>query len=257
MYEHILKEIKKPNRVHARQVLQCLIGAVHPLHIAELAEVLTVNFNDTEEIPRLKPDWWWEEQELAFLLACLSLIAIIEIGGSQVVQFSHFSVKEFLTLPCLTTAGGEVSNYHIDLESAYTILGQACLGVLLQIQDEVKGCTPKYHPLAQYTAEHWTTHVQFGKVLSRLHKGIEYLFNKNKPHFKVWFMLCEFFFWNPLVCASGLAALCSTSQIICDKLKVRHMLKHETRWTETPTETLYTNTTHNYPHLCIPHNNHQ
>jgi ankyrin repeat protein len=107
------------------------------------------------------------------------------------VQFSHFSVKEFLTSPRLATASGEVSNYHIDSEPAHTVLAQACLGILLQIQDDVEGCTSKDHPLAKYAAEHWTTHAQFGKVSSRLHKGMEYLFDANKPHFKVWLTLYD------------------------------------------------------------------
>jgi hypothetical protein len=187
-YERILKEIKKPNKAHARRVLQCLVVATRPLRVAELAEVLAVDFDDAEGIPRLKPDWRWEEEELALFSACSSLIAIVQAGDSRVVQFSHFSVREFLTSPCLATASGEVSNYHINLEPAHTILAQACLGVLLQI---LEGHTRKDHPLAQYAAEHWTTHAQFRMVSSRLHKGMEYLFDANKPHFKVWLTLCD------------------------------------------------------------------
>ena len=194
-YERILKEIKKPNRVHARRVLQCLVVATRPLRVAELAEVLAVDFDDAEGIPRLKPDWRWEEEELALLSACSSLIVIVQAGYSRVVQFSHFSVKEFLTSPRLATVTGrEVSNYHIDLEPAHAILGQACLGVLLQIQDDIEGCTPEDHPLARYAAEHWATHAQFGEVSSRdssLQKGMEYLFDENKPHFKMWLSLWD------------------------------------------------------------------
>jgi ankyrin repeat protein len=188
-YERILKEIKKPNRAHARRVLQCLVVATRPLRVEELAEVLAVDFDDAEGIPRLKPDWRWEEQELALLSACSSLIVIVQAGDSRVVQFSHFSVKEFLTSPRLAIASGEVSNYHIDLEPAHTILGQACLGVLLQVQYDIEGRGPKDHPLARYAAEHWTTHAQFGEVSSRLQKGMEYLFDANKPHFNVWLTL--------------------------------------------------------------------
>jgi ankyrin repeat protein len=198
-YERILKEIKKPNRAHARRVLQCLVVAVRPLRVEELAEVLAVDFDDAEGIPRLKPDWQWEEQELALLSACSSLIAFVDEDvyhdflwtRVRVVQFSHFSVKEFLTSTRLATASGEVSNYHIDLEPAHTILAQACLGILLEIQDDVDGRTPEDHPLARYAAEHWTTHAQFGEVSSRLHKGMEYIFDANKPHFKVWVALCD------------------------------------------------------------------
>jgi hypothetical protein len=190
-YERILKEIKKPNKRLAQRVLQCLVVAVRPLRVAELAEVFAVDFEDAEGIPRLKPDWRWEEQELALLSACSSLIAIVQTGGSRVVQFSHFSVKEFLTSPRLATASGEVSNYHIDLEPAHMILAQAGLGVLLQIKDDVDEHRPEDHPLARYAAEHWTTHAQFGEVSSRLQKGMEYLFDPGRPHFMVWLTLCD------------------------------------------------------------------
>ena len=207
-YERILKEIKKPNRAHARRVLQCLVVAMRPLRVAELAEVLAVDFDDAEGIPRLNSDWRWEDQEQGLLITCSSLIAIVEPGDSdsvaesddegsdveasdlRIVQFSHFSVKEFLTSSRFATASGEVSNYHIDLEPAHTILAQACLGVLLQIQDGVGRQRRKDHP-ARYAAEHWTTHAQFGEVSSHLHKGMTYLFNASKPHLKVWLKLCD------------------------------------------------------------------
>jgi hypothetical protein len=43
-YERILREINKANRDHAHQLLQCLVIAVRPLRVAELAEVLAVDF---------------------------------------------------------------------------------------------------------------------------------------------------------------------------------------------------------------------
>jgi hypothetical protein len=217
-YERILKEIKKPNKDIALRVLQCLVVATRPLRVTELAEVLAVDFDDAEGIPRLNSDWRWEDQELGLLIACSSLIAIVEpsysepgyselifydseaetddgeshveVIDSRIVQFSHFSVKEFLTSSRLATASGEVSNYYIDSEPAHTIMGQACLGVLLQIQDNIHRRTRRAHP-ARYAAEHWTTHAQIGEVSSRLRKGMEYLFNANKPHFNVWLTLCD------------------------------------------------------------------
>jgi len=190
-YERILKEIKKPNRCFAQRVLQCLVVAIRPLRVAELADVIAVDLDDSEGIPRLNADWRWEDQEQALLIACSSLIAIVKDDHSRVVQFSHFSVKEFLTSSRLSTVSGEVSAYRIDLENAHTILAQACLGVLLQTHDEIDGNTSKDHPLARYGAEHWTTHAQFGEVSSRLQKGMKYLFDADKPHFKVWLKLCD------------------------------------------------------------------
>ena len=73
-YERILKEIKKPNRGLAQRVLNCLVVAIRPLRVAELAEVLAVDYDDSEGIPRLNADWRWEDQEKALLIACSSLI---------------------------------------------------------------------------------------------------------------------------------------------------------------------------------------
>jgi len=52
---------------------------------------------------------------------------------SQIVQFSHFLVKEFLMSDQLAESSREVTNsqYHIQLGPAHMILAQACLGVLL------------------------------------------------------------------------------------------------------------------------------
>ena len=191
-YERILKEIKKPNRGLAQRVLQSLVVAVRPLRVAELAEVLAVDFDDSEGIPRLRADWRWEDQEQALLIACSSLIAIVEAGDSRVVQFSHFSVKEFLTSSRLSTASGEVSDYRINLENAHTILAQACLGVLLQSHDEIVRNALEDHPLARYAAKNWTTHTQFGGSRHAfLKKGMEYMFSPDKPHFKVWVTLYD------------------------------------------------------------------
>ena len=190
-YERILKEIKKPNRAHALRVLQCLVVAIRPLRVAELAEVLAVDFDDAEGMPKLNADWRWEDQEQALLIACSSLIAIVKNGDSRVVQFAHFSVKEYLTSSRLAIASGEASNYHIDLKPAHTTLAQASLCVLLRTQYDVEGHTPKDHPLAEYAARHWNTHAQFEDVSSRLRKELEYLFDRDKPHFKVWLTLYD------------------------------------------------------------------
>ena len=165
-YERILKEIKKPNRDHARRLLQCLVVAVRPLSVEELAEVLALDFDDTEGIPKLNTNWRWDDQEQALLSPCSSLIAIVDSGASRVVQFSHFSVKEFLTSPRLATPSRDVSNYHITLESAHTVLAQACVGVLLRLEDQVQGGGTI--PLARYAAEHWVHHAQFDGVSTHL-----------------------------------------------------------------------------------------
>ena len=128
-YDRVLREIKRPNRDYAYRLLQCLVVAIRPLEVKELAEVLAVDFDDGEGIAKLKPNWRWEDEEQALLSSCSSLIVIVKTEGSRVVQFSHFSVKEYLTSERLANSNGNVSRYHIDLEPAHTILAQACLGV--------------------------------------------------------------------------------------------------------------------------------
>jgi hypothetical protein len=184
-YERVLKEIKKPNRDHARRLLQCLVVAVRPLQVNELAEVLAVDFDGNDGTPKLNASWRWEDQEQALLSSCSSLITIVE--DLRVVQFSHFSVREFLTSPRLGTSSGDISRYHVDLESAHTILAQACLSVLLQLDGHAeKNVVQRSFPLAQYAAEHWASHARFQGVSTHIHQGMERLFDPDRQHFSAW-----------------------------------------------------------------------
>ena len=185
-YERILKEIKKPNRDHARRLLSCLVAAVRPLRVEELAEVLTVDFEDKTGIPTLNPKWRWEDQEQALLTSCSSLIAVVDTGHSRVVQFSHFSVGDFLTSDRLATSTSDVSRYHIIPEPAHTVMAQACLGSL-HLNDLIKnGGIEERSPLAVYANAHWVDHARFGNVSSVIQDGMERLFEKDRAQFAAW-----------------------------------------------------------------------
>ncbi|KAH9053687.1 hypothetical protein EDB87DRAFT_1690062 [Lactarius vividus] len=184
-YERILREINRANREHAYRLLQCLTVAVRPLRVEELAEVLAVDFH-ARGGPKLNADWRWEDNEEAVLSACSSLVTVVMDGGSRVVHFSHFSVKEFLTSSRLASSLEEESRFHIRLESAHTILAQASLGVLLRLDERVDRDSIVGFPLAQYAAEHWPEHVNFENVLSYVKDGINDLFDPEKPHFAAW-----------------------------------------------------------------------
>ena len=189
-YERVLREIKKSNREDVYHLLQCLVVSMRPLRLEELAEVLAIDFDSDSETPMLKPDWRWEDQEQALQAACSSLIAVVDTDDSRIVQFSHFSVKEFLTSPRLAASSGDISGYHISLEPAHTILAQACIGVLLRLDDRVDEDSSRTRfPLVGYAAEHWVTHAQFENESSRIRKGMENLFNPDRPHFAAWRML--------------------------------------------------------------------
>ena len=182
----MLREIKKPNRDHALRLLQCLVVAIRPLRVEELAEVLAIDFDDASGIPKLNASWRWEDQERALLSSCSSLIVIVDTGGSRVVQFSHFSVKEYLTSERLATSSQDVSRYHIILKTAHTILAQSCVSVLLSLDDcDEQDDVGKNAPLAVYGAEYWARHAQFEDVAPQI-KGMEDLFDLDKPYFAAW-----------------------------------------------------------------------
>jgi ankyrin repeat protein len=187
-YERILRGINKAQKEDARRLLRCLTVAARPLRVEELAELLAFDFQATKErgIPTLKEDWRWNDQEAAVLSTCSSLIAIVRDGYSQVVQFSHFSVKEYLTSPRLARSPGDVSRFHIDLNAAHTILAQACLGTLLQLGGDPGNSGSNLFPLVEYAAQHWVEHAQFEDVSSRVREGMDDIFDSSKPHFAAW-----------------------------------------------------------------------
>ncbi len=191
-YERILREIRKPNQGHAYRLLQCLVVAIRPLRVEELAEVLAFDFSG-EGMPKLNPSWRWEDEEEAVMLTCSSLVTIVKDkdSDSRVVQFSHFSVKEFLTADRLAEPVRDVSRYHIRLEAAHTILAQACLGVLLRLDECVHRNSIKDFPLVQYAAQYWPTHARVENVSSRIKNGMECLFDADKPYFATWLWIYD------------------------------------------------------------------
>ena len=190
-YDRILKGINKAQKDNAHRLLQCLTVAVRPLRVEELAELLAFDFqaSTTGGLPTLKEDWRWDDEEEAVLSTCSSLITIIphRDGDSRVVQFSHFSVKEFLTSPRLARSPHEdISRFRIDLEPAHTIMAQSCLATLLRQDDHADSSDAKKSPLIKYAAEHWVDHAQFEEVSSRVSDGMDDLFDSSKPHFEAW-----------------------------------------------------------------------
>jgi ankyrin repeat protein len=193
-YERVLKDFNKANERHAIRLLHCLAVAIRPLRVEELAEVLAVDFDAAQQggIPKLNPNWRWADRHQAVLSTCSSLIMIVDDGDSQVVQFSHFSVKEYLTSDRLANASRDVSCYHIFSESAHTVLAQACLGVLLRLDDHVGQENLGDTPLTNYAAIYWTNHAQFKDVPSRVQDTVEVLFDADKPHHAAFLQLNPF-----------------------------------------------------------------
>jgi hypothetical protein len=65
------------------------------------------------------------------------------------------------------------------------ILAQACLGVLLRLDDNSRETSLQRSPLAEYAAQHWIDHALFENVSSHVKDGMENLFDLklDNPHF--------------------------------------------------------------------------
>jgi hypothetical protein len=191
-YERIVKDIKKGNHADAYRMLQCLAVAIRPLSVAELAELLAFDFDTSATkggIPKLNSTWRWEDHEQAVLSTCSSLITIVPANDSPVVQFSHFSVKEFLLSDRLAKSAKDISRYHIALEDANVLIAKACLGFLLRDPVDESDAATSPSPLARYAAKHWVAHSKVENVAPHLLMGMESLFDPERPYFSAWIKL--------------------------------------------------------------------
>ena len=167
-------------------MIQWLVVAARPLRVEELAELLAFESDAVEEgIPKYSAAGRLDDQTQTVLSACSSLVIVVDDsepwGDRQIVQFSHFSVKEFLTSNRLASSVSDLSRYHVHLLTAHTMLTQACLGLMLD--DHVD---KNRSPLAEYAARCWAEHAKFDEVASHVKGEMETLFDPNKHHFSTW-----------------------------------------------------------------------
>ena len=183
-YERTLCNIDKEKQDYAHRLFQCLVVSIRPLHVEELAEILAVQ-PDKENIPRFDPGWRPENANEAVFSACSTLITVVKVDDEDVVQFSHFSVKEFLVSNRIANSD-RVSHFHVLQRTAHTFLVRASLSVLLQLGGHIDKSNIKDLPLASYAAKHWVDHAQFEDVSSLIQDEIEFLFDADGPHFSAW-----------------------------------------------------------------------
>ena len=190
-YARSLEDIDEQNREYAHRLFQCVAAASRPLHVNELAEFLAFDF-EAGSTPTFLADWRPEDPTHTVLSVCSSLLAVVETdGGSPVVQFAHFSVKEYLTSTRLAKATATISRLHVSMTQAHTIIAQACLGVLLHLDENVTEDSLEKFPLAKYAAEHWVGHARIEDVSSSVQDGMKRLFDPNEHHLSVWVWIRE------------------------------------------------------------------
>jgi len=185
-YERTLQEIPREKKEHTHRLFQCLTSAIRPLRVEELGTILTINF-DTNPTLNLVEGPRPEHPEEEILCACSTLIAVVDDGNFKIVQFSHFSVKEFLTSDRLRTSDVEsIRHYYVPLHAAHTFLARACLAMLLQLDERIDKNRLSMFPLASYAAQHWVDHAQFEDVAPQIADIMELLFNPKKPYLAAW-----------------------------------------------------------------------
>ena len=185
-YERALKNLDKANWEFAHRLLQFVAVASRPLRVEELAQFLGFDFT-TEPVPKFEQDWLLEDPVDAVLSTTSSLLATVDLDGSKVIQFSHFSVKEFLTSSRLAEVKDIfVQRYHISMTGAHALAARACLGMLLHIDKNITIDGLDKFPLAEYAAEHWVDHARFEDVSLQVEDGMKRLFDPNSFHFGVW-----------------------------------------------------------------------
>ena len=186
-YQRTLREINKADWELAHRLLQFVAVASRPLRVEELAALLAFDFK-TEPIPKFHEDWCLEDPIDAVLSTCSSLLSTVDSGykSRKVIQFSHFSVKEFLTSARLAGASDIVPRrYHISPAPAHSLVAQACLGILLHLdKDVVTNDSLEELPFARYAAEHWVDHARL-EVSRNVEDGMKQLFDPRKPHLAV------------------------------------------------------------------------
>jgi hypothetical protein len=186
-----LGEIKATNWEFAQRLLRCVAVVSRPLRVEELAELLAFDFK-VGSIPIYREDWRLEDPVEAVLSTCSTLLTLVNVDDSRVIQFSHFSVKEFLTSSRFAEKGNTISqHYHISPTLAHTLVAQACLGILLHLDKNVTRDSLKEFPLVQYAAEHWFEHARFEGVSGNVDEGMKQLFDQRKPHLAIWLWICD------------------------------------------------------------------
>jgi len=195
-YERTLREIKDTNSEYAQRLLLCVAVAYRPLRVEELAEILAFDF-EAGPIPEFREECRLKNPVAAVLSTCSTLLALVNVqdydhphgsfDNHQVVQFAHFSVKEFLTSTRFAEKRSSISNrYHVSMTSAHTIITQACLGMLLHLDQNITGDSLNRFPLVKYSAQYWFEHARFEGVSQNAEEGMKQLFDWTKPYLSIW-----------------------------------------------------------------------
>ncbi|KAI4225662.1 MAG: hypothetical protein L6R36_003742 [Xanthoria steineri] len=190
-YKRILTSIEPNDTTEAYHILQWLAFAERPLTLEEIAEAAVTPGDGSPIDPE---DRLFDPFEV--MRICKSLVSLSDdtlticgkVTSGRFVRFAHFSVKEYLLSS--RALEGNAKAFHIDPESSHRQIGQSCLSILVQNDENSQDPNP---PLARYAAEFWFVHFRkFGSCAhdtSVFRPLLERLFVSSPGAFQNW-LLC-------------------------------------------------------------------
>ena len=226
-----MREIRNADWELAHRLFQCVAVASRPFRVEELAEFLAFDLQ-AGPIPQFREEWRLEDPVDAVLSTCSTLLSLVHVDGSAVIQFSHFSVKEFLVSTRFAKKRDTISQrYHVSMAAAHTLVTKSCLGILLHLDKNITRDSLTNFPLAKYAAMHWVRHARFEGVSQRAEDGIKRLFDPSKPHLAIWSWITQpdpgYFMASPRLTPSSLgnplhyAAACGLHAVV-KSLAIEH-----------------------------------
>jgi hypothetical protein len=75
----------------------------------------------------------------------------------------------------------------------HTLIVQACLGILLHLDENITQDSLKDFPLAEYAAERWFMHARLEGVSQNIQKGMKQLFDPSKSHLAIWVWIFDLY----------------------------------------------------------------
>jgi ankyrin repeat protein len=184
-YKRSLQDIDEANWKFARRLFQCVAVASRPLRVDELAEFLAFDV-DAEPAMTFPAGQRPEDPINAVLSTCPNFLSIVQVEDFAFIQFSHISVKDFLTSDRLAQSSDISCRFHVSMTPAHMIMARTCLRVLLQLDEErITRDGLEDFPLAEYAAEHWLDHARFGNVSAITQDDMKRLFDPRRPHLSV------------------------------------------------------------------------
>ena len=191
-YARILEEIDDQNWKYAHIFFQCVAAAFRPLRVDELSQFLSFDF-EAESTPIFLDDQLPGDPADAVFTMCSSLLTVVKPEGqdSPVVQYAHFTVKEYLTSTRLAEAKDTISRFHVSMTPAHTTVAQGCLSLLLHLDETITDDSLEKFPFAEYAAENWVAHAQIEDASLKLEDGMKRMFDPSKCHLSVWVWIVD------------------------------------------------------------------